>query len=100
MQLPEKRNRDEEKRGMDRRRTDVETALTVSDQVLDANYCESGRVACEESARVVRYYSPPADSLKVYSLFTFSRVSFHCAYLLECERCGIFANSTPIFFQK
>lgn len=43
---------------MDRRRTDVETALTVSDQVLDANYCESGRVPREESAHVVTTRQP------------------------------------------
>jgi len=71
-------------------------------QMLDGNYCESGRVTCEESARVVRYYSPPANSLQVYSLLTFFRDSFHFSCHLEFEICGIFVNKTyaSIFLVK
>lgn len=69
---------------------DDETALTVSDQMLDGNYCESGRVTCEESARIVRYYSPPAGSLQVCPLFTFFRDSVHFSCPLEFRRCEVF----------
>jgi len=48
-----------------------------TDRVGPSAWRQLLRVTCEESARVVRYYSPPADSLQARSLFTFFRGSFH-----------------------
>lgn len=41
----------ERERGRGRPRFDDETALTVSDEALDVDYCESSRVTFEESAQ-------------------------------------------------
>lgn len=95
-------DRDKGKRGMGRRRTDDETALTVSDQMLDGNYCESGRVTCEASARVVRYYSPPTGSLRVCSLFTFFHDSLFIFPVTSNSKYAEYSpiKHTPIFLVK